>query len=60
MLSFSELFGSKQQHFIFRGLTVASVREFSWVSWSIEANFIKINTFLLSKQVCTVNGLGAA
>ncbi len=45
-----ELFGvQKQQNFTFGGLTVASVGEFCWVSWSIEANFIKMNTSLLHK-----------
>ncbi len=46
---FGAIWGSKQQNFTFGGLTVASVGEFSWVSWSIEVNFIKINTFLLHK-----------
>ncbi len=36
---------------------MASLGEFSWDPWSIEANFIKINTFLLHMQACKVNGL---
>ena len=56
---FGAIWGLKQQNFTFGGLTVTAVGEFSWVSWSIEANFSKINTFLLHKQVCKANGLGA-
>ncbi len=47
---FGAIRGSKQQNFTFGGLTVASVVEFSWVSWSMEANFSKMNIFLLHKQ----------
>ncbi len=56
---FRTIWGSKQQDFTFGGLTAASVGEFSWVSWSIEANFSKIKTFLLQKQVYKIHSLGA-
>ncbi len=56
---FGAIWGSKQQNLSFGGLTVASVGEFSWVSWSVEANFIKINTSLLYMRVCKNNNLGA-
>ncbi len=47
---FRAIWCSKQQNFPFQGLTEASVGEFSWVSWLIEANFSKMNTFLLNSS----------